>query len=514
MSIVQTLTKKLNPLLLFLGFFLLVAFLNDGFMGTDEYWNAMVKYLPAQTAKYTDLVDQTDVKSPLQVMPMHFGSQIALKLGVFHPYDQYRFTILFITIFNLLIYILSFHIIQSVRLWDFGRDFKIPGVASSQQWQDLCQIVFILLFTFYFASSFTLTRPMFESLAAPWILLSMALFYRYKNDGRYWNVVVATIAVSMAFVMRQQAGIGAVTIPLLLLLAKDFKGVVISSVVGLICFVLAGVPDIFLRGGFHHSLIAVLTYNVEHGHEYGNGSIFFYPGLLLGLSFFPFLWVNNTGKGIAGPVFKKLDYAWVFIFLFVALHSYFPQKFERFMVSIIPLLIVLMTPFFARLILMWPQKKWQLITMGLLNIFILINASFFPSQKNIINAALFIDKHHDIKTYYNLEKTIEWLPEKFIYLNRGYSIVDLSLASVKDQASNNCESAIVVNDFIWQQQQDVLKDYHIVDTFNVNLIERFAYKFNKKNNIRRAPLHVISNCQKHSSSYRIRKNNDIAVLLN
>ncbi len=500
MSIVQTLTKKLNPTVIFLGFFLLIAFLNDGFMGTDEYWNAMVKYLPAQTSTYTDLVDQTDVKSPLQVMPMHFGSQIALKLGVFHPYDQYRFTILFITIFNLLIYILSFQIIYSTRLWDFGSRFKLPDGATSEKWLDVSHKIFILLFTFYFASSFTLTRPMFESLAAPWILLSMALFYRYKNDGKTSDLVWSTITVSMAFVMRQQAGIGAVTVPLLLLLAKDFKGVAVSSIVGLVCFVLAGIPDIFLRGGFHHSLISVLTYNVEHGHEYGNGSILFYPALLMGLSFFPFLWIGNTSKDVVGPVFKKLNYAWVFIALFVALHSYFPQKFERFMVSIIPLLIVLMTPFFTRLVLMWPQKKWQLMTMAVLNVFILINASFFPSQKNIINAALFIDKHHDIKTVYNLDKTIEWIPEKFIFLNRGYSIVDLPLAAVKDQPANNCQAAIIVNDFIWQQEKEALKDFHVVDTFNVNLIERFAYKFNKKNNIRRAPLHVLSNCKQLSAA--------------
>lgn len=499
LNIVQTLNKKLNPTVIFIGFFLLVAFVNDGFMGTDEYWNAMVKYLPGQTSTYTDLVDETDVKSPLQVMPMHFGAQIALKLGAFHPYDQYRFTILFITIINLLIYILAFQIIQSVRLWDMGGNFELPNGVNSQDWQRISQKVFILLFTFYFASSFTLTRPMFESLAAPWILLSMALFYRYKNHDSIWNLVGSTVGVSMAFVLRQQVGVGAITIPLLLLLAKDFKGVVVSSVVGLTCFILAGVPDIFLRGGFHHSLISVLTYNLEHGHEYGNGSIFFYPALLLGLSFFPFLWIGNISKSVWGPVFKKLTYAWVFITLFVALHSYFPQKFERFMVSIIPLLIILMTPFITRLFLQWPQKKWQLVTMAILNFFVLINASFFPSQKNIINAALFIDRHHNIKTFYNLDKTIEWIPEKFIFLNRGYNIIDLSLSAVKDQPDNDCQSAIIVNDFIWKQEKETFKKFHVVDTFNVNLIERFAYKFNKKNNIRRAPLHVLSNCQKGTS---------------
>ncbi len=492
---IKTLFKKINPTFLFLSFFLLVAFLNDGFMGTDEYWNAMVKYLPAQTSKYTELVDQTDVKSPLQVMPMYVGSQIALKLGVFHPYDQYRFTILFITIINLLVYLFSFQLIQNVRLWDFETDPTIDPV----KWQDVSQKVFLYLFTFYFASSFTLTRPMFESLAAPWILLSMALFYKYRQSKQLQFVAYATCSASFAFVMRQQAGIGALTIPILLLFAKDWKGVVVSAIVGIACFVLAGIPDIFLRGGFHHSLISVLTYNVEHGQEYGDGSILFYPLLLMGLTFFPFLWLNVTRKSFTLPVLKKLDYAWVFILLFVALHSYFPQKFERFMVSIIPLLIVLMTPYFTQLVLQWPKKQWRLITMGLLNLFILINASFFPSQKNIINMALFIDRHNSIKTIYNLEKTLEWIPEKFIFLNRNYSIVDLTLASVKDQIENNCQSAIIVNDFIFQEQKELLKDFRIIDTFNVNWIESLAYRFNKKNNIRRAPLHVLSNCQQTAS---------------
>ena len=294
--------------------------------------------------------------------------------------------------------------------------------------------------------------------------------------------------------MRQQAGIGALTIPILLLLAKDFKGVAVSAAVGLACFILAGVPDIILRGGFHHSLISVLTYNVEHGHEYGNGSLLFYPFLLMGLSFFPLLWMGVFNKKFTLAILKKLDFAWLFILLFVALHSYFPQKFERFMVSIIPLLIVLMTPYFTQLVLLWPKTKWRLVTILGINLFVLINASFFPSQKNIINMALFIDRNTNIKTVYNLEKTIEWIPEKFIYLNRNYAIVDISLDAVKDHPANNCQSVIVVNDFLMSQNTELLKDYRAVDTFDVNWIEGLAYKFNKKNNIRRAPLRVLSNC--------------------
>ena len=133
--------------------------------------------------------------------------------------------------------------------------------------------------------------------------------------------------------------------------------------------------------------------------------------------------------------------------------------------------------------------------MSVINFFILINASFFPSQKNIIEMALFIDRHSQIKTIYNLEKTLEWIPEKFIFNNQNYSIVDLTLSNIKDQIENNCQAVVIANDFILQQQRPLLDNFKIIATFDVNWIESLAYRFNKKNNIRRAPLHVLSNCK-------------------
>lgn len=108
--------------------------------------------------------------------------------------------------------------------------------------------------------------------------------------------------------------------------------------------------------------------------------------------------------------------------------------------------------------------------------------------------ALFIDQHPEIKSIYNMEKTLEWIPERFIFLNQNYSLLELPMDAIKDQTPNNCQAAFIVNDFILQEQKELLKDFRIVDTFQVNWIESLAYKFNKKNNIRRAPLHVLSNC--------------------
>lgn len=468
---------KKNIIPLFIFFYLLVALVNDGFMGTDEYWNAMVKYLPAQTSKVTELVAPDDVKSPLQVFPMFAGAQIANSLGFSHPYDQYRFTIIFLTSLNILIFLISFHLLNKYKNWKKENEF----------------ITFVGLMIFYFASSFALTRPMFEALAAPWILLSCALYLKYDKTEKLSSLVWSTLAVSMAFVLRQQAGIGALTIPLLLLFRKplNLKALSACAVTGIGAFILAGIPDYFLRGKFHFSLIAVTTYNVDHGHEYGNGSILFYPLMLVLMSFLPFFISRKYEKGFIRNSLAEQKFSLIFIFLFVALHSYFPQKFERFLVSIIPLVLVVITPFVYFLLSHWKTYRIRLIFLLLLNTAILSAASFHPSQGNIIKMALFIDQHPQVQRVLNFEKTLEWIPEKFIAKNSHYQILDIDENSLVDLRPDNCEQIIVINEFLYEKNQEKLKSFAKKAQFNVNFIETIAYNLNRKNNIRRSPIIVL-----------------------
>lgn len=468
---------KKNIVALFIFFYLLVALVNDGFMGTDEYWNAMVKYLPAQTSKITELVAADDVKSPLQVFPMYSGAQIANFIGLTHPYDQYRFTIIFLTSINILLFILSFHLLNKYKNWKKEEDY----------------LTFVGLMIFYFAASFALTRPMFEALAAPWILLSCALYLKFQETNKISALILATLAVSMAFVLRQQAGIGALTIPLLLLWQRPFKlkPLFVCATTGIGAFILAGIPDYFLRGKFHYSLIAVTTYNVEHGHEYGNGSILFYPLMLVVMSFLPFLITKKYEKGFIWNSLKDQKFSLVFIFLFVALHSYFPQKFERFLVSIIPLVLVVIAPFISFLLTNWKIYRLRLIILLLLNTAILSAASFHPSQGNIIKMALFIDQHPQVQKVLNFEKTLEWIPEKFISKNTNYHILDIDENSLADLKPEACEQIIVVNEFLYEKHRDKLQSFAKKAQFNVNFIETIAYNFNRKNNIRRSPLIVL-----------------------
>ena len=246
----------------------LVLFINDGFMASDEYWTAMTRYLPAQSAQLKTLVSDDDVKSPLQILPMHLVAQTSYILGVESAYWQYRTVILVIALLNLSLLAYSLKVLSEV----FPEDKKF----------------YWLIFTFYFAAPFILTRPMFESLAAPWLFLAVAFGTKYDLQEKASDLVLATIAVSMAFVLRQQVGICALGLLGLAIYKKRYRDFFLCGSVGVLLLILSGIPDYFIRGKFHYSLLAVTTYNFAHGHEYGDEPWTYYPLMILAITFAPF----------------------------------------------------------------------------------------------------------------------------------------------------------------------------------------------------------------------------------
>lgn len=157
--------KARNSVLLFFLVYIATAVLNGGFMGTDEYWTGITRYIPAQEKNLQNMMLADDVKSPTQLMPLMGLSHLALQAGFLAPYEQYRFVQIFVGIFSTL-------------LLGFCLLYFVP--------QEKHLIVF-LSFTFYFAGAFAFTRPMFESMSAPWILLSaLSLNSYFKQRHLRW----------------------------------------------------------------------------------------------------------------------------------------------------------------------------------------------------------------------------------------------------------------------------------------------------------------------------------------
>ncbi len=473
------LAKLKTAHILFLGFllYLLVFALNDGFMALDEYWVGITRYIPAQTSTLMKLVAADDVKSPLQLLPMHALAQTALKLGVTSPYWQYRSIIFGLGTIGLLLLFASF--------------FKFAELNKLDKNQ---KNFLLLMLIFYFAVPFALTRPMFESLAAPWLTLAAVAAMKYDLDEKLSDLLWGVFFGSVAFVLRQQLGFCALIFVILPLLKKNWKHLWFAGLLGLFFFILSGIPDIFIRGKFHYSLLNLTVYNYEHGSEYGNRSVLFYPALIFIIGFIPFFLKKYPSEVTSGYI-KRYRSLLIMVGLFVFLHSLFPQKWERFVISILPLLIFLIFPFLYYLHQNFAKNKFRLLSLYILNGCLFIIASFFPAQKNLIEMSLYLDQHPEIKKIYRVSDTPGWITEAFI-LNKQFQFIESDNVQLSSVDWTDCSQILVIGQAQSDIYSPVTDKLKLNAQFNVNLIEQLAFLVNPKNNLRRVQLRLFSGCNR------------------
>lgn len=462
---------------LFLGILIYfsVLIVNDGFMALDEYWVGITRYIPAQSSNLMNLVAADDVKSPLQLLPMHLVAQGALKLGVESPYWQYRSVLFFLGLLSVGLIYLS-----------FSRFAKINHLQSSET-----QFLFLMLI-FYFAAPFALTRPMFESVAAPWLTLAAVSAFKYDLFEDLKDLLWGIFFVSVSFVLRQQLGFCALVFTILPIIKRKWSHLFCGSGLGFLFFILAGIPDYFIRGTFHYSLLNLTVYNYKHGSEYGDRSILFYPILILIVVFAPFF-IKKYPVGFFSNILKKYRSLFIIVALFVFLHSLFPQKWERFLISLIPILILLMFPFLFYLQQNFKTNKTRLTLLYTLNGVLFLIASFFPAQKNLIEMSLYLNQHPETKNIYRVSDTPGWITEAFV-LNKQFQFIagdQLDLSKVNWQ---DCSNAFIIGEAQEDQFKSLTKQLKLKAQFNVNLIEQMAFRFNSKNNLRRVRLSLYSGC--------------------
>ncbi len=455
--------------------FFAVVILNDGFMALDEYWVGITRYIPAQTSSIKTLVTDDDVKSPLQMLPMHGVAQAAYAAGIESPYLQYRVVIAALAALNF-----------ALLLFAFIKFSEVLNLSLRER------NFLLLMMTFYFGSSFSLTRPMYESVAAPWLALAAVWALRYDLYARRKDLIWGVLFASTAFVLRQQLGFCALVFMILPLMKKNLRHVLIASAVGLVFFIMAGIPDYYLRGKFHFSLLNLTVYNYQHGADYGRKPITFYPALIIAMTFLPFF-IKKYSPEVMSTGFKKLRSVWLIVFLFVFLHSLFPQKWERFLISIIPLLLFLLFPFLWELQKNFKNHKFRLISLYTLNGLIFFVASFFPPQKNLIEMSRYLNQHPEITKIHRLHDTPGWITEAFI-LDKKFHFVESTSEDLVRENWNDCQNAVVLARHDLVANEELTKKLQLKAQFNVNLIEQLAYKLNPKNNARRVQLNLYGGC--------------------
>ncbi len=456
--------------------YIVTIIFNTGFIATDEYWDGITRYLPAQKAMVATLIRSDDVKSPLQILPMHAAAQLAYRLGIETPFNQYHFVIIF---WGLIGFALS---AWAAIILFYKKNESLAKVA-------------ILMLGFHFMAPGLLTRPMFESLAAPWIALASAFAVIYDERKKWENLVIGIFCASMAFTLRQQTGFCALVFIFLPLIHKQWRHFFIASITGLTFFILSGIPDIFIRGGFHYSLRALAEYNFKHGADYGSRPWYFFFPLIFVSMLVPWL-IAKYPTGFIKDYFQRYRSLYIILALFLVLHSMFANKFERFLITMIPVMIFMMVPFVTYFIENWKQHKYRVASMLFVNFVFWFPTSFFPAQKNITDLARYMDEHPEYHHLISIDLTIDWIPDAFMK-NADYNVLSMETPQFQKLDTNNaCDYLIALNEKSYVLNKEFLSThYDFLARFDVNLIESIAYKLNPKNNVRRSPL-MIFGCKK------------------
>ena len=168
-------------------------------------------------------------------------------------------------------------------------------------------------------------------MAGTWVL--------YRDDrGGNLSTFIAGLLFGVAFVFRFQAAIFAVTVTLLLVIGRHWRrGIMFSAGALAAAFLIQGVSDWFAYGFAFSSLIEYIRYNSTSAGAYVVGSWHQYISLLLGI-FIPPVSIMIMYGWIAGWKKHALIF-WPSLVYFV-LHSLYPGKQERFILPVVPFIII------------------------------------------------------------------------------------------------------------------------------------------------------------------------------
>ncbi|RLD81886.1 MAG: hypothetical protein DRJ15_03125 [Bacteroidetes bacterium] len=254
--------------------------------------------------------------------------------------------------------------------------YRITLKLSGQKGANIAGLLLALLWLFPFIS----VRNLIEFTCVPFLLWgSWILMDKEKKRKLLLNGFLAGLVLGIAFCMRFQSMVYIGGIGLGLMLLGRWKeafgtgfGVIVSA------FLFMGSIDIFIWGYPFAELIEYINYNMYNYAEYTVGPWYQYILVLLLLTVPPvsFFLIFGYFYGFIKD-WKKYILIFLPVMLFLIFHSYYPNKQERFILPIVPFIIIAGTAgwlSFQEQSKFWLKRK--MLNSILWGFFWLINISF------------------------------------------------------------------------------------------------------------------------------------------
>jgi hypothetical protein len=232
---------------------------------------------------------------------------------------------------------------------------------------------------------FVSVRNLVEVAALPFLVYGFWLLLKKEN---FLTFLFSGLMIGMAVSFRYQIGVFAIGIAAYYFFKWHFKLFFGFSIGVLIAFCLTqGVVDYFIWGYPFTELASYITYNLKEGKAYMPnqnyfmyflvlmGSLFVPLGLLLGIGFF--------------KSYKKYAVLFIPTLFFILFHTLYPNRQERFILSVLPFFIILGVMGFQLLKASnWKNNLWKtsIVIFWVFNIPFLFFASTMYSKKSRVEA--------------------------------------------------------------------------------------------------------------------------------
>lgn len=225
------------------------------------------------------------------------------------------------------------HALLSTLVIYFG--IKITEKLSSRKNAITVGWILALLWLMPFMS----VRNLVEMVAIPFLM--WGIWYLLKEDFfSKKNTILAGVMCGIAISLRYQIGIFSVGLAIYFLLKKSWKELFFFSVGNIISFTITqGIVDFFIWGYPFAEFWSYVTYNMNQGTQYlPNTNYFMYLYVLFGVLLFPFGILVGIGFFRS---YKNSLLLFIPTLLFLLFHTLYPNRQERFILSILPFFILL-----------------------------------------------------------------------------------------------------------------------------------------------------------------------------
>jgi len=313
-----------------------------------------------------------------------------------------------------------------------------------------------LLASIHFLVPFFSVRNMIEVACQPLLFAGIILIeVELKRESKPRWMFLGGIFLGAAFMIRIQTAVCAMAVFFVLLAMRRWRELLWFSLGALTMLLIQGLIDYISWGMFLSSVFHTLSFQSRMIHAYVTNEWYTHILTILGILIPPFslLLIPWTAATI-----KKLPVTFWAVVAFVVVHSVIPQKQERYLLPILPLLIFLLTAG-------WSMVKWRdrgfvralWNWMWAVNLVLLPITTFNYSQKARVEPLVILSHAPNVnKIVVDATQKPVWLPTyyskkplsefQYIFKEADYDTLSYKLSVLEQEQPHPYSHAIIFND--------------------------------------------------------------------